>query len=453
MSRPRRILLAATALTLLATASSAAADSYVSLRGAPGYGPSRYAKVYVEKVGPRSAKHVLVLIPGTFAGAGSFDLVAHELVKRVKGLQVWSIDRRPNQLEDTSAMVRALRGTVTSRQAFDYYLGWIGDPSVSPRYRPLDDADYTFARRWGLKLAMEDTRRVVRAARRGGRTVILGGHSLGASSALAYATWDFHGHAGYRDIAGLVLIDGGGASTGSSTLAEAEQSIRDLQDSSPWLDLLGIGLPWAAGVLEETGAIGALREPNAASVGQASPLLPAEFKPPVPVTNRAQFGYAFDYRTSPAALALIHVHSGHVAPQAGPDGLHGWVDSGVTPVASLARIAAHEPGNFAEWYYPKRLTIDVRGASGYTRTKVTDFLGLRTWHRRGVNVPLYAFQTDLSNGRVLKAAKAFVHASRVRRATYVNAIKGYSHLDPLAAAPKRNAFLRTAARFLRRIVR
>ena len=39
--------------------------------------------------------------------------------------------------------------------------------------------------------------------------MILGGHSAGASTAVAYAAWDFGGHPGYRDIDGLVLIDGG----------------------------------------------------------------------------------------------------------------------------------------------------------------------------------------------------------------------------------------------------
>ena len=64
-------------------------------------------------------------------------------------------------------------------------------------------------RDWGLELALEDLRRVVKRARRGGRKLILGGHSLGASTAVAYAAWDFRGHAGYRDLSGLVLIDGG----------------------------------------------------------------------------------------------------------------------------------------------------------------------------------------------------------------------------------------------------
>ena len=442
----RTVLLAAVAIA--AAPAAARADSYTTIAGAPGYGPAKYAKVGIEKVGPASAKRVLVLIPGTFAGAGVFGRVAHELVKRVPGLAVWSIDRRSNVLEDTSYMVEALHDQVTGQQLFDYYLGWIGNSSIQPHYQPLKDENFTFARGWGLATAMEDTRRVVLAARRGGRKVILGGHSLGASSTLAYATWDFHGRPGYKDLIGLVLIDGGRFGA-SPPLSAVKIDVSDLSQSSPWLDLLGINLPWTSGVFEETGAIGVLKDPDSASIGQASPLLPPQFKPSVPVTNKAQYGYAFDYRTSPAALALIQIHSGHLDDSAGPNGLHGWINDGITPIEEFAALAAHEPGNFVEWYYPKRLTIDVRGAGGYTRNATTDFLGVRTWHRKDVDVSLYAFQTSLSKGRVLQGARAFVRASKVPRAKYVDRSKTYSHLDPLAATPARNDFLKTVAPFLR----
>ena len=90
------------------------------------------------------------------------------------------------------------------------------------------------------------------------------------------------------------------------------------------------------------------------------------------------------------------------------------------------------------------------GAAGnYIRTPVTDFLGLRTWHRKDVDVPLYAFQTSLSNGAVLKGARAFVRASKVPRAKYVDRASTYAHLDPLTATPARNDFLKTVVPFLR----
>jgi pimeloyl-ACP methyl ester carboxylesterase len=444
----RRVAVLAALAALPATA--AHADSYVRMQGAPGFGPARYANLHVERIGRPGAKRVLVLIPGTFAGSGDFMAVGHALVQRLPWLQVWAIDRRPNQLEDTSYMVRALHGQISGQQLFDYYLGWLGDASISPHYQPLADADYTFARRWGLKLEMEDTRRVVLAARHGGRKVILGGHSLGGASVYDYATWDFAGHPGYKDLVGMVAIDGGGMGR-SESLSTVKKQIGDLATASPWLDLLGLGLPWTTGVFEESGAISALKDPDSASIGQASPLLPAEFKPDVPVTNKALYGYAFDYRTSPAALALIHIHSGHVATTADANGLHGWVDDSITPIERFAQLAAHEPGNFVEWYYPKRLTIDTAAANSLRRDPATTYLGLRTWHARQVDLPLYAFQTSLSSGRVIAGARAFVKASKVPYWEYVDGSLGYSHLDPLAATPSKNDFIKTVVPFLRRL--
>jgi pimeloyl-ACP methyl ester carboxylesterase len=434
-------------LAALLTAAAPASARYVSIAGAPGYGPAKYAKVFVDKTGPASARNVLVLIPGTFGGSADFRLVAKTLVDRVPNLQVWAIDRRSNALEDTSVMVKALNGQATNQELFDYYIGWLGNKEIAPHYEPIKDADVPFAKRWGLKLAMEDTRRVVLAARKGGRKVILGGHSLGASSVYDYAVWDFAGRPGYRDIEGMIAIDGGGMRD-PSKLADVKQSLQELKDKpSPWLDLLGLGLPWVSGVFQESGGIGARIDPDAPSVGQASPLLPAQFKPDVPVTNRAQFGYAFDYRSSPESLSLIHVHSGHVdTADAEP---HGWVDDGITPLDNLIALSSHEPGNFVEWYYPARLTLDARAAGSLRKDAATKYLGLRTWHAKSVDVPLYAFQTSLGKDRVIPGAKAFVKYSDVPRWSFTDGSKGYSHLDPLTADPKRNDFIKTVVPFIK----
>ena len=154
----------------------------------------------------------------------------------------------------------------------------------------------------------------MRAAHRGGREVILGGHSLGASLTAAYAAWDFNGRPGYKDVDGLVLIDGGLlGSFDAFDLAQAQQQIADLETSDPFLDLLGIGIPEAAGLFAEVGGIYARLEPTApATATQNFPLLPDEFKPAVPVTNRGLLGYAFDRDTSPPELGLLHVNAGRL---------------------------------------------------------------------------------------------------------------------------------------------
>ena len=48
-----------------------------------------------------------------------------------------------------------------------------------------------------------------------GSSVVLGGHSLGGSITAAYATWDFDGEPGAKELAGLVFIDGGSSPTPS----------------------------------------------------------------------------------------------------------------------------------------------------------------------------------------------------------------------------------------------
>jgi pimeloyl-ACP methyl ester carboxylesterase len=350
-------------------------------------------------------------------------------------------------LEDTSRFDDALAGRITIKQAFDYYLGWLSDPSIQPHFQPLDTAQFGFAKQWGLSLTLRDVRRVVLSARREGKRVILGGHSLGASLTVAYASWDFDGRAGYKDLDGLVLIDGGLLGSFSTPdLAATKKAIRALDTNGPFVDLLGLKLPWAAGVFSEMAAVAALKEPTAPSLAQSFPLLPAVFKPPIPATNHGQLGFAFDASTSPKSLSLIHVQAGML----GADG--DWVDGEVTPIERLAQTFAQEP-NATEWYFPAKLTIDVDAANALKRSKQTDYLKLRPWHRRAVDLPLYALQTDLSNGRVLRGAKRFIAGSKVprSRSVLVDASATESHLDPLTAAPDRNRFLQTVVPFLRAV--
>jgi pimeloyl-ACP methyl ester carboxylesterase len=332
---------------------------------------------------------------------------------------------------------------------FDYYAGWIADPSIQPHYEPPDPATLGFAADWGLRVQLEDVRRVVRLARRGGRRVVLGGHSLGASVAVAYASWDFAGRPGYKDLAGVVLIDGG--LRGSFASADAAQAKRRLAEirKQPFLDLLGLGLPWVTGVLAETGAVLALKDPTAPSMAQPFQFLPAQFKPPIPATNRGLFGYAFDASTSPAALSLIHVRAGAL----GADG--DWVDGEVTPLRRLAETFGQEPANAVEWFYPARLNLDVDAASPLAQNAAAKLLGLRLKWARRARLPVYALQTSLTKGGVLKGARSFIKLSGSprSRAVLVDASSEQSHLDPLTATPAKNRYLKTVVPFLRRIAR
>ena len=230
-----------------------------------------------------------------------------------RGTQVWIVDRREQAFEDTSVFER----TRDPQVAQDYYLGF--------KYERVTAADARFVSEWGLKTQLNDLRRVVRAARKGGREVILGGHSAGASTAVAYAAWDFGGRAGYRDLAGLVLIDGGLlGSFDSADLARAKSELAQLRRGEDlFLDLLGLGIPEIAGIFTQVGALWAYERPDEASALQRYPLLPATFKPPFTVTNEAQLGYVFDETTASDALALIQLRAGQLARERRPAALAG----------------------------------------------------------------------------------------------------------------------------------
>jgi pimeloyl-ACP methyl ester carboxylesterase len=449
---PRRLFLAAAvaAASIAAVPPAGAAEINTTITGwraAPG--PRSYDRLEVTKFGGANARTVLVLVPGTNGGRGDFTLTARELVKDVPGLAVWAVDRRSQKLEDTSVFAQALAGTVTPKAMFDYYAGWLGDASITRHYQPPDPSKLRFAADWGLRVQLEDVRRVVQKAHAGGRRVLLGGHSLGASVAVAYASWDFAGHRGYRDVDGLVLIDGGlRGSFDSAGLAAARTRLAAIR-KQPFLDLLGLGLPWVTGILSESAAILALKDPTGASVGQAFSLLPAQFKPPIPATNRGQFGFAFDATTSPKALGLIQVQAGELGP--GGD----WVDGEVTPIQRLAETFGQEPANAVEWFYPARLNLDVDAASPLAQNSAAKYLGLRLKWAKQVDVPIYALQTSLTHGGVLKGAKSFLKLSRspVRQAKLVDASATESHLDPLTAAPDRNQYLKTVVPWLKGLVK
>src|SRR6185295_13048131 len=234
------VLALSTIVIALACAPAASADRVFTVKGASAPGPAKYDRVRVIEQGPRHARNVLVLVPGTSGGAAYFRPVAADIVKRLQGWRVWSVDRRENLLEDHSVLDRALAGQATPQDLFHYYLEWIGDPSITPHFDPVADASVPFARRWGMDVAIRDLHKVIAAARRGGNHVVLGGHSLGGTITVAYATWDFHGRAGARDLDGLVLIDGGSSSPTTLTKADAEQQLADLRTGSPFLDLTGL---------------------------------------------------------------------------------------------------------------------------------------------------------------------------------------------------------------------
>jgi len=243
-----------------------------------------------------------------------------------------------------------------------------------------------------------------------------------------------------------VLIDGG---SGGAPIrrAEAREQLDQLGDGSPFLDLSGFGLPWAIGVLNAVGSTLAVQEPDAPAVLNAWQPLPAALRPPVPVTNAAGYGYAVDNDTSPSNLTLVHMHIGGLAAAGDP---RPWADGELGTVARAARMFSGIEGiDGSAWYHPRRLSLDGQAVAGGVANPAQRVLGVRATHGRDLELPIYAFETSLGAGRVLKGARALARRSHVK-ATLVDRHTTYDHLDPLSASPDANEFVKTVIPFLRR---
>jgi pimeloyl-ACP methyl ester carboxylesterase len=444
------LLVAGAVLALAAAATPAHAASHVSwMKGyaAPGT-PAKYDKVGVLKIGSRHAKNVLVLEPGTSAGSAYFVPFAKWVVAHARGWQVWSVERRENLLEDQSVFDRAKAGQAASKPVFDYYLGFLADPTVKTHLQPVPDATVGFARKWGMRVAVEDLHRVIEAAKARGGRVVLGGHSLGGSVVTAYATWDFHGKAGAAGLAGLVYDDGG--SRGAPvTAAEATQSLQKLAAGTPWLAFSGIPAPYL-GLFSTAGSTAALIDPDSPSLGQSFPLLPAAINPPVPATNLALFGFATDTKTSKLSFAA-QAHMGHFDPSTTPAG---WSSAGaLTPIKRYAAMLSGKGVKGAdgtEWYFPQRLTIDTGAVGQGIPNPAQKVLGVRATHGRDLpkRLLIYAFGAFGGKG-ILDAASTLARQSRIpsRNLTLVSRQGTYAHNDPAGAYPK-NVFFDRLLPFL-----
>jgi pimeloyl-ACP methyl ester carboxylesterase len=368
--------------------------------------PDVLEKVGVLKDGSPSARKVLILVPGTSASAAYFQPLAQDIVSRTKDWQVWSVERRENVFEDHSMADRVKRGEATAQQLFDYYLGWLTNPAVRDHFS-IALGGPSYARGWGMRVAVEDLRRVVEEARRDSREVVLGGHSLGGSIATAYAAWDFNGRAGGDDLSGLVLIDGGSGPP-TLTAGQATEALQNVQ--------------------------------------------PAFLSAPVAATNEAAYGYSLDTDTSPPNLAAAQVHAGRLAAAGDP---RGWDQAGdISPIQRVADMffGTGLPGlDGTAWFHPRRLTVDSGAVGAGIANPAQEVLDVDATHGRDLgHLSVYAFGAALGGQRVLDAAQLLAGQSGIpqRRLTLVNGSATYAHVDPLSAHPV-NDFVRNLLPFLK----
>jgi pimeloyl-ACP methyl ester carboxylesterase len=225
-------------------------------------------RTYADQPEPSAPRAILILVPGFLGGAGTFAPLARQLVTDFNGnLEVWAVDRRPNQLEDRrgSQFGKEAIAAATSdeeviqaiEQAIFFYLpedgsvdingnGEVDPPTELPdalgasrSYVQLAQDDLRFAAYWGVDTYLRDWKLLVDEARaRVGPQglVLFGGHSQGTYWASVFAAYDFDPDpavvdAAHAHIDGLVLLEGGGGRGPSPTapnLAGYESTVSSL---------------------------------------------------------------------------------------------------------------------------------------------------------------------------------------------------------------------------------
>ncbi|MFE5398579.1 alpha/beta hydrolase [Streptomyces sp. NPDC056568] len=415
-------------------------EAYDYVQGVQAAGPAEAQRVGVLKVGRRDARRVLVLLGGREGGAGVFRHTARALASAGDDLQVWAVDRREQNLADLSGFAES------PEQATEYYLGG--------HYQVQDPAASAFAAQWGLEVLLEDVRRVVREASDGGRRdVVLGGVSVGGSEALLYAAWDFDGTPGYRDLAGLAVVDGGVLNAYSGAGMEFDLP---LEAARGWLAAIESGAvfedftstttglgdrPESAALWFQLAAGHALADPDGPAV--LADRVPEQFRTDGKLTNAGLFGRLVD---AASAHPSYSVQAGHL------DDDGSWVDGGPTRLRTVAEaFAGPRPGAWL-WYTLGRVMLDLVAAIDFKETELTRMLGLRLSHAEAIDVPLYTFQSGLTNGTTGQAAAAVTAASRIPELSLFSD-PALTHQDVVYAQWEDNRFLQTLAQFLRGLPR
>ncbi|HEV3055807.1 MAG TPA: hypothetical protein VGX45_14185, partial [Solirubrobacteraceae bacterium] len=209
------------------------------------------------------------------------------------------------------------------------------------------------------------------------------------------------------------------------------------------------------GIFNDAGALGTLQAPNQPSLGQTFPLLPSYLKPPVRVTNEAQYGYALNYKTSPASLIAAQGHIGTGISSHAINGAHTWNGAGaLTPITRFATMfGAPEVLGAAgtEWYFPQRLTDDTQAVNNGIANPAQAVLDVHSTMGRVLphSLRILAFGARLGGPLIGEAADALAKQSGIplSHVTSFNYQSSYSHNDPAGAYPH-NAFFTALVRFL-----
>ncbi|GGL04254.1 alpha/beta fold hydrolase [Deinococcus radiotolerans] len=392
------------------------------------------------RYGPSRPAAVLLLMPGYLGGAGSFDRLARQLVHLDPTLAVWAVDRRSNLLEDHAPL---LSGNATQ-------LAQVVQRGLPTR----DPATLTYMKDWGLDTTLRDWRAAVLEARTLTPNVFIGGHSMGGTLTGLYATYDFGGVRGERDVQGLIMLDGlpglmsgkplsldqyekGGGTNPIGSLPGLQQLNRAPFVSAPYFS------PDLATRAAAQARLAALQpDARAPQGGFAS----------FPATNLAAAMTRLDRRY--ALLPFMAISAGRAtnatdAPFLPSQALGGQDTRWITGATDPARPVgwASDPTqltdaldfvqryltpltDYTEWYFPNRLTLDL--AAARTDTTGTPFeRSLPVRSAQTLSLPVLGIAAE-QGVTTAEQFRAYAAGTRAKLTTYT--LKGAAHLDVTTAS-------------------
>lgn len=453
------------------------------------YNNVRVVRYRVDSDPPRPARAVALLMPGFLGGAGSYDPMARAIVRRSTAddaYEAWAIDRRSNLLEDHHGLDVA-EVKKDPDIAMRYYFE--SEPAEGKTFAGfLGQAQLDFASEWGLATTVGDLRKVIELIPQAERKsrVFLVGHSLGASIAEEYAAWDFDGLAGYSELAGLVLVDGVSRQEGNAAAEMTEKEYHEGSMGGP----AGFNPPGLDAIEKTTRYISLPIlnldvYPMAATVSMRAVWTPNEIVedpyrnkafltlltlPEIPkMTNRAAMGFAFDNASNGVTFAAVSCGEGTGGAITEYDGIFGklvhpsdtkatysWIEYDKTnprehtSLEDISRSWYEGPGlDFAEWYFPARLSLDAQAAATLT-LKAGDWplekFALRAMHGASMDLPIFGAIANLVGDlKALDSLRALVQNVPIgpgrplagQERTNPDAFVAYdviklTHIDPLS---------------------
>jgi pimeloyl-ACP methyl ester carboxylesterase len=450
---------------------------------------------------PAQIKAILVLMPGFFGGAGDFDEMARTIVRMGKGnIEVWAVDRRSVLLDDFIGMQEAWNKQDPSIALGYYFSGVTINGKTYAGAPPTMSISYMSE--WGIDMTLRDLNTIISLVPQQYRktNVFLGGHSLGAFIVQDYAAYEFGDYptttdAGYNNIAGVILLDGGGSNLFATTPTEGAYltgsgipssffgvsynlpSVNGLEadpSSVMVVNLLGqlIGPVFLnMFTFVQIEGMYALLEPN-----QLSPMLQysdfqliafgllgnMQFK----ATNQAMLGFAMDRNFSPISIMTATLgsangpltttttnpfFSGIPISQPTDKGTmtYTWNSQNhITSITDLAAVLSNTYTTMSERYFPTRLLLDSLALADYGPIQTTNWRyqqGMHVLYTPEMDAPVLAFgggagveqtTTDFNQYMgLLPPARGCNGQPRTACGFDIHIMPNYTHLDVLLSDP------------------